>query len=373
MANPDALRAVAAATEGALENAAWDNYKSANPEPDLSQADLSNRELTDFDFRQCNLAATKFFNCDLAGADLTKANLTYADLRRANLANAFLTGAQASGADLTGANLVDTNLDGADLRGAKLGGAHLVGASLANADLAGADLRGANLKFTDLTSARLDGANVEDATLTNVELPKGASAKLKNYDRAVFAGQNAPPVAAASGPKKTLTAEDDYEELFQEKDCYKILGVSKEATPEEIAQAYRQRAKEYHPDRVHNLGEKLKIVAAREFERVSHAYKSLSQHKIEPTQPMPGVAVPGQAAGPMKKPEEYTLQDFIQIAKARPNDDKVFYNLGIAYFRNNQHDKAIQALQRCLKLNPQNKAAAYNLRVAMMMHSVVKK
>ena len=375
MADENAVHALLVSVRGAVRNAAWEQFREKNPVPDLSQADLSNLEFLEADFRNCNLAATRFFNCDLAGADFTGANLAYADLRRANLANAFMTRAMASGIDLTGANLVDTNLDGADLRGAKLGGVHLVGASLVGADLRMSDLRGANLKFTNLTGAHLDGANVEDATLTNVELPEAAIALLRNADKAIIAGKTTVGGEKPSGSK--LNPFESYDDLFLEQDCYKILGVEKNATLEEITKAYRQRAKEYHPDRVHNLGEKIRYVAGREFERIQHAYKSLSQHKTQPEVDLdaaPTGAPTRQVQGaPAKDPATYTLQDYVKLAKMNPNNEAVFFNLGVQYFRAGQYEKAIQAYQRCLKLNPSNKSAEYNVRVAAMMQALVQK
>jgi len=371
MADEAAINALTTALQGAVKNSAWQLYKQTVEKVDLSQADLSGMELLDFDLRDVNLTAAKLFNADLAGADLTGATLTYADMRRVNLANAFMTRVAGSGVNLSGANLVDTNMDEADLRGAKLGGAHLVGASLNNTDLSSADLRGANLKFTNLTSTNLTNANVEEAMLTNVELTEEGTRQLKNLDKAVVTGKTPVGMQTAGGGTRKLTVEDDYEDLFLEQDCYRILGVPKDAQLDDISKAYRQRAKDYHPDRVHNLGEKIRIVAAREFERINHAYKSLTQHKVQPAQPTDSTdndPVPLE-----KNPEALTLQDYISLAKGHPNNDKVFYNLGIAFFRNGEHEKAIQAYQRSLKINPHNKAAGYNLRVAMMMRSLVVK
>jgi len=54
------------------------------------------------------------------------------------------------------------------------------------------------------------------------------------------------------------------------KDYYKVLGVGREATPEEIKKAYRKLAVKYHPDK--NNGEDAK------FKEINTAYETLSDH-----------------------------------------------------------------------------------------------
>lgn len=54
-------------------------------------------------------------------------------------------------------------------------------------------------------------------------------------------------------------------------DYYKTLGISKEATPEEIKKAYRKKALEFHPDRNPGNAE-----AEKHFKEVSEAYEVLS-------------------------------------------------------------------------------------------------
>ncbi|MDP2855870.1 MAG: DnaJ domain-containing protein, partial [bacterium] len=52
------------------------------------------------------------------------------------------------------------------------------------------------------------------------------------------------------------------------KDYYKILGVNKNASEEEIKKAYRKMAHQYHPDKAGGSGDK--------FKEVNEAYQVLS-------------------------------------------------------------------------------------------------
>jgi molecular chaperone DnaJ len=61
---------------------------------------------------------------------------------------------------------------------------------------------------------------------------------------------------------------------YIEKDFYKVLGVSKTATPEEIKQAYRKLARKYHPDA--NKGDSK---SEERFKEISEAYNVLSDEK----------------------------------------------------------------------------------------------
>ncbi len=56
---------------------------------------------------------------------------------------------------------------------------------------------------------------------------------------------------------------------------YKILGVSPTATPDEVRAAYRKKIREYHPDKVAGLGEKLKQMADEESKQINKAYSEL--------------------------------------------------------------------------------------------------
>jgi len=60
-------------------------------------------------------------------------------------------------------------------------------------------------------------------------------------------------------------------------DPYKILGIERRASQEEIKQAYRQLAGKYHPDKVEHLGEEFKALAESRFKTIQRAYHELKR------------------------------------------------------------------------------------------------
>lgn len=57
------------------------------------------------------------------------------------------------------------------------------------------------------------------------------------------------------------------------KDYYKILGITKTATDDEIKKAYRKQALRYHPDKNKTIG------AEEKFKEIAEAYEVLSDKK----------------------------------------------------------------------------------------------
>ena len=54
-------------------------------------------------------------------------------------------------------------------------------------------------------------------------------------------------------------------------DAYRVLGLSPEATDEEVRRAYKQMARENHPDRVASLGEDVRRAAEKKFKEIGEA------------------------------------------------------------------------------------------------------
>jgi DnaJ-domain-containing protein 1 len=62
-----------------------------------------------------------------------------------------------------------------------------------------------------------------------------------------------------------------------EVDHHTVLGVSRNASPDEIKAAYRQRMQEYHPDKVAHLGRDLRTLAERKAKEINEAYEALGR------------------------------------------------------------------------------------------------
>ena len=60
---------------------------------------------------------------------------------------------------------------------------------------------------------------------------------------------------------------------------YKILGISKSATNDEIKKAYRKMALKYHPDRLSDLGPELQENAKEKFQKVQDAYEKIKKER----------------------------------------------------------------------------------------------
>lgn len=61
--------------------------------------------------------------------------------------------------------------------------------------------------------------------------------------------------------------------------AYRILGISSNATEEEIKKAYRKMAMENHPDKVGHLGEDIRKAAEEKFTQINVAYEKIKKQR----------------------------------------------------------------------------------------------
>lgn len=62
-------------------------------------------------------------------------------------------------------------------------------------------------------------------------------------------------------------------------DAYKVLGISPDATDEEVRKAYRDLVKQNHPDRVATLGEDIKVAAQRKMQEINEAKEKIFKER----------------------------------------------------------------------------------------------
>ncbi len=67
--------------------------------------------------------------------------------------------------------------------------------------------------------------------------------------------------------------------LQDSESAYKVLGVERNASIEEIKKAYRKLAVEYHPDKVSYLGEEIRKDADEKFRKINEAYEKIKKEK----------------------------------------------------------------------------------------------
>ena len=79
-------------------------------------------------------------------------------------------------------------------------------------------------------------------------------------------------------------------------DPYEVLGVSRDASTEEIKKAYRTLSRKYHPDA--NINNPNKAQAEEKFKQVQQAYKQIMDEKERGTASREAMAITGRLEMP---------------------------------------------------------------------------
>ena len=65
----------------------------------------------------------------------------------------------------------------------------------------------------------------------------------------------------------------------EEWDPYRVLGIDRSASADEIKHAYRELARKYHPDKLEHLGDEFKTLAEMRFKEIQQAYQELGRKR----------------------------------------------------------------------------------------------
>ncbi len=155
-------------------------------------------------------------------------------------------------------------------------------------------------------------------------------------------------------------------------DPYKILGVSPNASDEQIKAAYRELAKKYHPDNY--AGNPLSDLAEEKMQEINRAYDEISkQRKSAQTggTAYGNTASYGYGSGGSQFADIRRLINSGRIAEAQElldgvaaasRDAEWYFLRGSIHYSRGWLDDALQCFQKACSMNPQNAeyAAAYN-------------
>jgi len=103
--------------------------------------------------------------------------------------------------------------------------------------------------------------------------------ELQNYEEAVRDYEKACKIDKSRDNRRLLHEAKEALRRSKRKDYYKILGIGKNASSDDIKKAYKKRALIHHPDRHANASEAEKKAEEKKFKEVGEAYTILSDPK----------------------------------------------------------------------------------------------
>jgi len=116
-----------------------------------------------------------------------------------------------------------------------------------------------------------------EGTQKSIEIEKGSNDELSS-DTSVVSTQSEQPGEDLDYSEKDIISF--YERIQDKEDYYEILNIKKDASVDEIKEAYFISIKKFHPDANMNFPEEIRVKSERIFTKVTKAYEILSdEHK----------------------------------------------------------------------------------------------
>ncbi len=155
---------------------------------------------------------------------------------------------------------------------------------------------------------------------------------------------------------------------------YKVLGVSENATQEEIRSAYLELVKKYHPDKY--ADNPLKELAGEKLKEINQAYEMLTKKQSSTnstgygssssgsynggyTRPNSGTSYSGPFAAEFARARSYINQNNLNAAREILDNINVHnaewnYLYGVIYLRQGWYEKAFSCISRAYEAEPDN-------------------
>ena len=137
-------------------------------------------------------------------------------------------------------------------------------------------------------------------------------------------------------------------------DPYQVLGVSRDASDEEIKQAYRRLAKKYHPDR--NPGD---AEAAKKMQQINAAYEQIKNPDKSRADPFGGYQQQSNAGQYRQAAMQYIrfrrYREALNVLMSDSNHDAQWYYLSaLAHNGLGNQVTALEHIRRAVSMEPDN-------------------
>lgn len=146
------------------------------------------------------------------------------------------------------------------------------------------------------------------------------------------------------------------------RDPYEVLGVSKNATDEEIKNAYRELARKYHPDNY--TDNPLSDLAGEKMKEINEAYDAIvNSRRHGSSKKSGGNTYNGSYSGSTNFPEVRSLinqgrleqaQEILDGVPPQSRDAEWYFLNGTVLYRRGWFDQAYTSFATAVRMNPQN-------------------